>query len=67
MGAVRSTSLEAFEKVQVSGVLADRQREAYSTLYLHGPLTGQELNEKMTGDGAWKLMAPLKELGLIQI
>lgn len=62
---MRSTSVEAYHKVQESGLLADRQREAYRTFYSHGPLTGQELNSLMTGDGAWKLCAPLKGLGLI--
>lgn len=63
---VRETSLETYNYIMESGLLSKRLRKAYGVFYLHGPLTGQELNSRMEGDGAWKLCSPLKEMGVLQ-
>ncbi len=63
---VRSTSREAYQAVKDDGTLSKRLKEAYSIFHSDGPLTGQELNSKMLGDGAWKLCSPLKKADLIE-
>ena len=57
---MRQTSRDAYDHIKSSGQLKRRMTEAYVCFYNHGPMTGQELNKKMSGDGAWKLCKPLQ-------
>ena len=65
MNAVRETSLEAYNYIIENGILSKRMTEAYRNILHYGPVTGNELCKLMKKPGQWKLMAPLKERGLI--
>lgn len=62
---IRSTSIEAYNTIRNNGVLTERLRDAYHFIFQHGPLTGQELNNIMPGNGAWKLLSPLRRVGIV--
>lgn len=63
---VRKTSKKAYELVLHSGLLGKRQKQAYHVLYECGPLTGNELSEKMGMYGQWKRCSELKKRGLAE-
>ena len=64
MSYVRRTSLSAYHEVMASGLLGERQKQAYEVLFHHGPLTGNELSQMMGRPGQWKRCSELKKRGL---
>jgi hypothetical protein len=63
---MRDTSIEAYRNLLSSGDLSRQLNEAYQVIYKQGPVTGQELTKIMEEDGKWKLLAPLKHMGLVE-
>ena len=63
---VRETSLRAYEEIRDSGILSQRQVQAYEVFYKHGPLTGNELSDKMGIPGQWKLCSIMKKRGVLK-
>jgi len=61
---VRSTSLKAYKEITESGLLAQRERLAYMTIYKYGPVTGKELSKLMGIAEQWKICSVLKKKGL---
>lgn len=64
MAYVRHTSIEAYREVMTSGLLGERQKQAYEVLFQRGPLTGNELSKLMELPGQWKRCSELKKRGL---
>lgn len=61
---VRDMSREAYEKIQVNGVLAKKDLQVYNWLYANGPATGQEIAEFGKIKGAWKITSRLRRMGV---
>lgn len=51
----RQTSIEAYHQIIENGLLGKRQFQVYEILYLHGPLTYNEVYEKIKSlnGGGW--------------
>lgn len=64
MSYMRRTSIDAYHAVMESGLLGERQKQAYDVLYKHGPLTGNELSKIMNLPGQWKRCSELKKRDL---
>lgn len=62
---VKPTSLMAYKDLKESGLLSTRRWQAYETLYLHGPLTGQELGRLTGVPGMWKRCSELARIGVV--
>lgn len=63
---VRRTSVEAYNDIQKSGLLGERQKHAYGVLYRLGPMTGNELSNAMGMPGQWKRCSELKKRGVVE-
>lgn len=66
---MRTTSLAAWEEVNRTGVVSRMRKVVYNELYLHGPLTGTELDQRLASDGGrghyHKRLSELREMGLV--
>jgi hypothetical protein len=67
----RETSAEAYAYLVSSGALARAQAAVYSALYLHGPLTRNELDRRLAGPGQpnptfSRRLADMERMGVIR-
>ena len=61
---MRHTSREAWESIQRSGILTQRQKQAYVVLFEAGPMTGTQLVEYAKMPGLWKRLSELERAGV---
>ena len=62
---MRNTSLLAYQHILQSGILGDRQRQAFEAYVNFGPMSGQDLTEKTGVPGMWKRCSELEAIGVI--
>ncbi len=62
----RQTSLEAYSHLITSGIINQRQLDAWLGLEQWGPMTGRELDEQLGTRGLWRRLPELKALGLVR-
>lgn len=69
---VRDTSKEAYKAVMESGYVGKKQKEIYSALYDHGPVTGGELHYRMnlsrnpSHSNVVTRLGELREIGIVR-
>lgn len=68
---MRNTSIQAYNHIKEDGLLSKMRMRVYETLYLHGPLTGRELNFRMAVPGEasasfHKRLSELEDLGVVE-
>jgi hypothetical protein len=49
-----------------TGLLGERQLEAWQALHSWGPMTGRELDDQTGQRGLWRRLSELKALGLVK-
>jgi hypothetical protein len=62
---MRQTSIDAYHRIESSGILSQRRWEAYRELFMNGPLTGKELERNTRTAGMWKRCSELERIGCV--
>ena len=57
---MRQTSIDVYTEIKASGLLSKRRWQVYDCLFHEGPLTGNELVERLKLPGAWKRLSELE-------
>ena len=69
MARVRRTSASAYASIIRNGLLSAQRWLVYKELYLNGPLTGKQVQDKVfvrNGVQAWRRLPELRELGVVE-
>lgn len=61
----RSTSAEAYEAIKESGLLGKMQLRVLEVVANHGPITANEVNERLGGYGYHKRLSELQRFGVV--
>lgn len=66
MTVPRKTSIQAYQQIKNSGLLAKRRLEVYSWLFDHGPATASEIENGMKRRHANKRLSELRDQGVVE-
>jgi hypothetical protein len=63
----RQTSTDVYHQIQTEGLLSKARWLVYSELFTYGPLTGSELDQRLSARGsmAHKRLSELKDIGVV--
>ena len=61
----QSTSAEAYEAIKESGLLGKLQLRVLEVVVNHGPITANEVNERLGGHGYHKRLSELQRFGVV--
>lgn len=64
---VKRTSKETFLAILEEGVLSKQRRRVYKLLFVAGPLTGREVNERLGSVSGHKRLSELQRLDVVDI
>jgi len=62
----KRTSIKAFKEITEEGLLSKMRYKVYKELYLNGPATGSELNNRLDGYSYHKRLSELRDLGVVE-
>ena len=65
---VRGTSKAVYHSIVASGLLGEMQQAVFDCLYRYGPMTGSEIDEKLTGSRGHyhKRLSELKKMDVVE-